>query len=189
MSKTEKRQRQVMLKFAFLRMRHYLKENGVSSNGLKNRRIAEIFADMALSERIEINLHEWVLQKIDEGAFIGMKTGRKARIAKRKDIPVPLVERTKYPVFLKSDYWRYVRKLAIDRDGKKCTRCNEKKYLHAHHLTYNNHFNEHNHLEDLITLCKDCHKIEHKRLDSVKDNLAEKYNLPVKNLNRFLNSY
>ncbi|WP_416212660.1 HNH endonuclease [Nostoc sp. DedQUE04] len=33
--------------------------------------------------------------------------------------------------------------------------------LQVHHLTYENHGKEHEHLEDLITLCDDCHKKQH----------------------------
>ena len=72
-----------------------------------------------------------------------------------------------------------MRKLVIERDGKKCTVCGYKKSLQVHHLTYENHFNEHKHLSDLITLCANCHKAEHERLDNIKKDLAKNYNLPV----------
>ncbi len=66
-----------------------------------------------------------------------------------------------YSSFLKSKYWKWVRKLVLNRDGNKCKRCLSKVKLQVHHLTYKNHFNEHRHLEDLITLCNDCHEKQH----------------------------
>mgnify|MGYP001412430167 CR=1 FL=1 len=66
-----------------------------------------------------------------------------------------------YSVFLKSPYWYNVRAKVLKRDGNKCVRCPNKKNLQVHHKTYIHHFNEHQHLEDLETLCDICHKAEH----------------------------
>lgn len=68
-----------------------------------------------------------------------------------------------YNHFLKSSYWKNISKLIIKRDHHKCTKCGGKEYLQAHHLTYEHHFNEHNHLKDLVTLCKYCHSEIHKK--------------------------
>lgn len=65
-----------------------------------------------------------------------------------------------YKEFLKSKYWKGVRILVLIRDNYTCV-CGSKKKLHVHHKTYDNHFDEHNHLEDLVTLCKVCHEKEH----------------------------
>jgi|GEM_PF-798842 len=66
-----------------------------------------------------------------------------------------------YKDFLKTDYWRFVRKIVLKRDKNKCQMCGRNNNLHIHHLTYKNHFNEHKNLNDLITLCDQCHSIEH----------------------------
>jgi len=161
-----------------MRMKFYLKEKGFPIVGLKNHKIASIYADMRYSETVT-NYKEWILGKVELGDFIGMKTGRKKRPAKQRINGVPPVKVSGYNTFLKSSYWRYVRKLVVERDGKKCTKCGDKKSLQAHHLTYANHYNEHKHLEDLVTLCSNCHKEEHKRLDIIKKDFANKYNLPV----------
>jgi len=82
----------------------------------------------------------------------------------RKQTPhirVPKVERIAYKLFLKTKYWEYVKKLVLDRDKKQCTHCGNKWLLHVHHLTYDHHFSEHKHLEDLTTLCYKCHKLVH----------------------------
>lgn len=68
----------------------------------------------------------------------------------------------KYENFLQTIYWKNVRKLVLERDGYACTKCGSEGPLHIHHLTYVNHFNELEHLEDLITLCKECHRNIHK---------------------------
>lgn len=33
--------------------------------------------------------------------------------------------------------------------------------MHAHHRTYDNHGAEHNHMNDLVCLCRDCHDNRH----------------------------
>lgn len=65
-----------------------------------------------------------------------------------------------YSEFLKSDYWIKVRNKVLERDKFTCT-CGSNINLHVHHKTYKNHFKEHLHLQDLITLCNICHKKEH----------------------------
>lgn len=69
----------------------------------------------------------------------------------------------KYHSYLLTPKWRTISQTVIKRDGNKCTKCGSTKILHAHHKTYKNIFNELNHLEDLITLCKECHKVIHKK--------------------------
>lgn len=65
-----------------------------------------------------------------------------------------------YADFLKSQYWYDVRTAVLERDKNKC-RCGSLFNLQVHHTTYDNHFDEINHIEDLITLCSSCHKKEH----------------------------
>ena len=67
-----------------------------------------------------------------------------------------------YQEFLGSEYWHNVRKLVWKRDKYRCLRCESEKNLQTHHITYEHHFEEHLYLEDLETLCKDCHEKEHK---------------------------
>lgn len=66
-----------------------------------------------------------------------------------------------YQDFLKSDYWRIVRYKVLKRDGHRCVICKNKYALEVHHDSYKNHFKEHEHLGDLMTLCRDCHKEHH----------------------------
>jgi len=73
-----------------------------------------------------------------------------------------------YRDYLVSDSWKLLRQEVFKRDGYKCTKCNSPKNLVAHHLHYINLFNEH--INELETLCNKCHKIEHRRLNSIKRN-------------------
>ena len=78
-----------------------------------------------------------------------------------------------YNTFLKSSYWKKVRKLVLTRDNYECQNCKQigricnltVKDLEVHHLTYKNHKNELHHLDDLTTLCKSCHEYMHQPND------------------------
>lgn len=76
---------------------------------------------------------------------------------KIKNKELEAIRHKPYSFFLETKYWKWVRRLVIKRDGNKCTKCLSKINLQVHHLSYKNHFNEHNHLEDLVTLCVTCH--------------------------------
>ena len=92
----------------------------------------------------------------------GIKKKPKVKTVKRKPKESKeLTPKQRYKAFLKTDYWKAVRVKVFLRDSKTCQRCGSKKKLEAHHLTYKHHRNEMKHLEDLITLCRDCHKKEH----------------------------
>ena len=81
-----------------------------------------------------------------------------------------MMDKHDYNLFLKSEYWKKVRKLVLIRDKYKCQKCiysiwggkkYDKKDLEVHHLSYKNHRNELNNLDDLVTLCKWCHEYMH----------------------------
>ena len=76
--------------------------------------------------------------------------------------------KTPYVLFLRSNYWKRVRKTVLQRDNYTCQHCESKKGLNAHHISYKHHGKEHMHLEDLITLCTKCHEKVHKILNKYK---------------------
>lgn len=60
-----------------------------------------------------------------------------------------------YLEYIKSDKWKAKAKSRLQKDGYKCRTCHSKKRLEVHHATYERFKNER--LDDLITLCHDCH--------------------------------
>lgn len=72
-----------------------------------------------------------------------------------------MLRRMNYAEFLESKYWKYVRKVVLARDNYKCMICKKNSELNIHHDTYKHHFKELDHLEDLMTLCRTCHKEHH----------------------------
>lgn len=67
----------------------------------------------------------------------------------------------KYKRYLKSSRWKAKRWIVLQRDNFICSKCKRKHRLQIHHLTYKNVFHEP--LRDLVTLCRLCHKKQHKR--------------------------
>ena len=61
-----------------------------------------------------------------------------------------------YKKYINSPQWKHKRLLRLKVDRFKCRTCGETENLECHHVTYDRLGNED--LEDLITLCKACHK-------------------------------
>lgn len=98
------------------------------------------------------------LKRLSELELISLEI---ASAMKVKSQPKTDLSDESYEEFLESDYWIQVRKRVLARDGFRCQSCDSKKTLHVHHLTYKNHGQEHEHLEDLVTLCARCHEQAH----------------------------
>lgn len=64
-----------------------------------------------------------------------------------------------YREYLQSEAWKAKRKAALIRDGLRCQLCGHEKNLHVHHITYDRIYDED--LDDLITLCNECHSRLH----------------------------
>jgi hypothetical protein len=65
-----------------------------------------------------------------------------------------------YESFLDTVYWRRVRNYVIQR-VKSCERCGRPACLEVHHLTYEHRGSEWRFLEDLIAVCRPCHREIH----------------------------
>lgn len=63
----------------------------------------------------------------------------------------------RYIEYLKSPEWQRKRTERLKMDGFKCAKCGFPKALQVHHLNYDNIYHE-DVANDLITLCKRCHK-------------------------------
>ena len=80
-----------------------------------------------------------------------------------------------YEAYLHSSEWQELREQAMKRDGWQCRMCGTGKNLRVHHVNYE-HVGTEQELEDLLTLCDDCHQKVH-----VKDNRTESANAESKN--------
>lgn len=98
----------------------------------------------------------------------GRKTSAKTRAATYPEmlsyLGIPL-EHWTYKTFLSSRYWWQCRNKVLERD-QRCINCGSTCNLEVHHLTYEHHGDELNHLEDLVTLCHACHAITHGKTPS-----------------------
>lgn len=120
--------------------------------------------------KIDNTIKSQLLDELDVHALrsIGWIRG-KFGILKRcyTEFEYNLLVTMRYNDFLKTVYWYIVRKHFLKKYGEQCFICNSTEYLNVHHRTYKNHGREHEHLEDLVVLCKDCHAKFHDKLDSI----------------------
>jgi hypothetical protein len=75
--------------------------------------------------------------------------------------PKPKTHKEKYHEYLLSEQWVRLRDTKIKDVGNSCQLCSRREGLQVHHRTYDNVFNEK--LDDLIVLCKHCHKKFHNK--------------------------
>lgn len=70
----------------------------------------------------------------------------------------------KYQAYIKSPEWKAVAFKVRERDKvcRCCGRTEDQEVLTVHHSTYRNLYNEGEHLEELILLCKRCHIAIHR---------------------------
>lgn len=66
-----------------------------------------------------------------------------------------------YRDFLETPYWKGTALFVKRREGWKCSVCGSTGNLDVHHKTYDHHGNEIYHLDELTTLCKECHRKVH----------------------------
>jgi 5-methylcytosine-specific restriction endonuclease McrA len=99
-------------------------------------------------------LREYDLYRIRR---IKSKKSKKKIRSKTKKKKKPL---SPYHKYLLSDEWAVIKLELFNYRGKICERCGSKDHIQVHHLHYKNIFKEEP--EDLLILCKDCHKAEHK---------------------------
>ena len=65
-----------------------------------------------------------------------------------------------YRKFINSEEWQDIRQAKLEASGWECERCGWQEDLQVHHRHYNMEFGRERN-EDLMVLCKDCHKLMH----------------------------
>ena len=68
--------------------------------------------------------------------------------------------------YLKSDHWRELKKLKRAQEPKQCLVCTTGKPVQLHHMIYRAHPHD-SKLEDTCWLCKDCHRMFHRKIGSM----------------------
>ena len=79
---------------------------------------------------------------------------------KSEDV-IRYIKRMPYKKFLATPYWKIISAFQKYYFDYKCVMCGSKLSLNVHHTTYENHGEEAFHLEDLLTVCNNCHKMIH----------------------------
>lgn len=70
-----------------------------------------------------------------------------------------MTNRASYTEYLKSPYWRAIRRRALIRAGHLCQWCGSAQLLQVHHRTYDRL--GHEQPDDLTVLCDPCHSTHH----------------------------
>jgi 5-methylcytosine-specific restriction endonuclease McrA len=97
----------------------------------------------------------------------------------------------RYRQYLKSTHWQQLRRRILARDHYTCTDCGATEVLQVHHLCYRP-FLEDALDSDLVTLCKGCHELRHRKpvwvkkakvsfghLDEKRRSLMDGFTLPT----------
>jgi hypothetical protein len=147
---------------AMKNIKYYLTSNNIVNSwiGLKREKIIEIFFN-SLDIKIYGKPREFLvetylsktcpqLQSTDRINSDKLK-GQKTQYRYAGDIT--------YNEYIDSKQWKLLREWLFHFRGKKCEKCGKKTYLNVHHVTYDRLYHELP--NDLIILCRECHKKEH----------------------------
>jgi len=80
--------------------------------------------------------------------------------------------RERYELYLQSDHWQSLRKLAFSAHGHNCENCKSSKNIHVHHIQHRNLTDVST--EDLVVLCQDCHNIIHHFINKHPNSLVSR---------------
>lgn len=141
---------------------------GYTKHGMKLKRAVRLYAEHKGVEIVGC-VRQWLLEqylKDKKGFMSECRVPSKPKKIKRVILTKEekLSNRKIYNKYLKSSKWRSFRKKIIEDRNYQCQRCRNKfgtKSLQIHHITYQQIFNETP--EDVLLLCKGCHKKEHGR--------------------------
>lgn len=79
-----------------------------------------------------------------------------------------------YHEYIASPEWKAIADEVKARAKHRCSVCNSKDRLEAHHRSYLHLFNEAEHMEDLVCLCRVCHGLFHEEKKALKHRVIVK---------------
>ena len=82
-----------------------------------------------------------------------------------------------YQVYLRSQHWQKIRQLALNRDKFTCLDCGAKSNLQVHHSVYRDSPYQ-TKLQDVFTVCRDCHEKEHQIKRDAFGNVVSMVQMP-----------
>lgn len=89
-----------------------------------------------------------------------------------------LSDRLIYKLYMRTKIWRAKRMRVLERDGFQCVMCKSKYDLHVDHLKYSIIGSEK--MENLQTLCFECHKSKTKIYDLASQNKSQSQIITIK---------
>ena len=106
------------------------------------------------------NYEKWAFERNNENTYLWESV---------KELNFDTSKYAKYVNYIQSEDWKLKRNEALIRDNNLCQVCQINTAEEVHHITYDNLFNEK--LEDLLSVCRICHKEIHIQKD--KEELIE----------------
>lgn len=177
-----------LLEELLLFIRKELIESGNKAGSYnKNKSVIKIWAEIKFNKILSGDYRPWLLEIYNTTTYF---KDRGFALEPYKKKVCQDITKLSYKDFLKTDYWLSVREYILSRDENRCRMCGSESSLVVHHLTYDNHLREHEHPEDLITLCKYCHnefhEDERKLVKTQEDAMLERYGITKKESQKLL---
>ncbi|WP_149241505.1 HNH endonuclease [Dyadobacter sp. 32] len=110
-----------------------------------------MFGDRCEREFSNVLFDLWIKARSDESKYLAQQN---------RELNNQNSAYYKYLQYLDSKEWKVKRVQVLKRDKNLCQGCKEKPAEQIHHLTYDRLYKEF--LEDLVSLCVNCHEREHK---------------------------
>ena len=147
----------------------YREARQMLERGIVRRSFQELstFDPTMVHDKVESALPEWINRLVADGSN-RTKTFKMIRAHRRGLLHLDRPYKWGYP-----NNWAEVAKKIRLLDRFTCVACHATGVeLHVHHIVYASNFGTHQRT-NLVTLCRSCHEIEHKRVLDFGENMAD----------------